>query len=36
MVEFSIDIRVVKDVIEVAFFELDKEDFEINDILSEV
>ena len=36
MVEFSIDIRVVKDVIEITSFDLDGENFEVNDILSEV
>ena len=36
LVEFSMDIHVSKDVFEITSFELDLEEFEINDILSEV
>ena len=36
LVEFSMDIHVSKDVFEITSFELDQEEFEINDILSEV
>lgn len=36
LVEFSMDIHVLKNVIEITTFELDGESFEINDILSEV
>lgn len=36
LVEFSIDIHVIKGVIEITTFELGGEEFEINDILSEV
>ena len=36
MVEFSIDARVDNDRLSVVFFDLDKETFEVNDILSGV
>lgn len=36
MVELSIDVRVDNDRLSVVFFDLDKETFEVNDILSEV
>lgn len=36
LVEFSMDIHVFNDVFEITTFELDREEFEINDILSEV